>query len=316
MPADRSSTHGVWYGLAAYVWWGLCPIYFKAVAHVPPGEILAHRIVWSLVLLVLLLGRRGDLATAWRTVRDRRTLAVLAATTVLVAGNWFAFIYAIANDRLLEASLGYFVNPLVNVLLGLVCLRERLRRLQWASLALAAAGVAVMSLRLGGLPAISLFLAFSFGFYGLLRKVTPVGGVVGLAVETALLAPAALAAFWLWHGRGALVFGHLDRRTDLLLAASGLVTALPLVWFANSARRLRYATLGFLQYASPTGQFLLAVLVYGEPFSETQLASFALIWCALGLFSVDALRASRRPAAATTSPGAGRTPASRRRSPG
>jgi len=312
MRSDRTAVSGVLYGLAAFVWWGLCPIYFKAVAHVPAREVLAHRIVWSLLLLVVILARRRDLRSAWRAARDRRTLATLSATTVLVAGNWFVFIHAVATGQLLQASLGYFINPLVNVGLGMLFLRERLRPGQWASLALATVGVAVLSARLGGLPAISLVLAFSFGLYGLLRKVTPVGGTVGLAVETALLAPLALAAFAWWDARGTLVFGHLDRRTDLLLAASGVVTALPLVWFANGARRLRYATLGFLQYASPTGQFLLAVLAYREPFSRPQLVSFALIWSALAVFSLDALRAGRRAPAVTAIAGAGRTAASRR----
>jgi chloramphenicol-sensitive protein RarD len=286
MNRDQTTT-GILYGLAAYLAWGLCPIYFKAVAHVPAAEVLAHRVIWSLVLLVGLLARRGDLAATARRLREPRLLLTLGASTVLVATNWFTFIWAVANERLLEASLGYFVNPLVNVLLGMIFLRERLRALQWLSIALAAVGVAVMAVRMGGLPVISLVLAFSFGFYGLLRKTAPIGGMAGLAVETALLAPVALGALLLWDARGALVFAHLDSRTDWLLAASGAVTALPLVWFANAARRLRYATVGFLQYVAPSGQFLLAVLAYREPFSSTELLAFALIWIALGVFSAD-----------------------------
>jgi chloramphenicol-sensitive protein RarD len=293
MAQDRTATVGVLYGLAAYLWWGLCPIYFKAVAHVPAMEVLAHRIVWSLVLLVIILARRGDLIATWRQARSPRLLATLTASTLLVAVNWFTFIWAVANDRLLEASLGYFINPLVNVLLGLAILRERLRPLQWASIALATAGVAVMALRLGGLPVISLVLAVSFGLYGLLRKTAPIGGVAGLTVETGLLAPVALTALLLWNGRGVLVVGHLDRATDGLLVLSGVVTALPLIWFANAARRLRYATVGFLQYVAPSGQFLLAVLAYREPFSSAKLLAFVLIWIALGLFSLDTALAGR-----------------------
>ncbi len=298
MDSDRQSARGVAYGLAAYLWWGLCPLYFKAVSHVPAAEVLAHRIFWSLALLTLLLARRGDLGAAWRAARQPRLLLALAATTLLVAANWFIFIWAVANARVLEASLGYFINPLVNVVLGMLLLRERLRHLQWASVALAAAGVVVLGVKLGGVPAISLALAISFGLYGLVRKVIAVGGMAGLAIETALLTPAALGAFWWWHGRGDLVFGGLDRATDLLLVASGLVTALPLVWFANAARRLRYATVGFLQYTAPTLQFLLAVAVFGEPLSRVRLLSFALIWIALALYSYDVWRrgvAARRP---------------------
>ncbi len=292
---SRDSTKiGVLYGLAAYLAWGLCPIYFKAVAHVPAQEVLAHRVVWSVVLLVILLARRGDLAATLRRAREPRLLVTLAVSTVLVALNWFVFIWAVANDRLLEASLGYFINPLVNVLLGMVFLKERLRALQWVSIALATAGVAAMALRMGGVPTISLILAFSFGFYGLLRKTAPIGGMAGLTVETGMLAPVAVVAFLFWHVQGELVFGHLDRGTDWLLVASGAVTALPLIWFTNAARRLRYTTVGFLQYLAPSGQFLLAVLAYNEPFSSTKLLSFGLIWIALGVFSVDTALAGRR----------------------
>lgn len=270
-----------------------------------PAEILAHRIAWSLALLLLVLARRGDLGALLAAVRNRRLVLALSVTTLLLALNWFIFIWAVAHARVLEASLGYFINPLVNVALGLLILRERLRRLQWASLALATAGVAILSVRMGGLPLISLTLALSFGLYGLVRKLTPVGGVAGLAIETAILTPAALGALWWWQSRGVLTFGHLDLRTDLLLAASGLITALPLVWFANAARRLRYATVGFLQYSAPTLQFLLAVAAFGEPLHRAQLASFLLIWGALGLFSLDLWRhgasrphSARRAAAA------------------
>ncbi len=294
MTRDRTATAGVFYGLAAYLWWGICPIYFKAVAHVPAQEVLAHRIVWSLLLLTLLMARRGDLGATLRAARSPRLLLTLTATTLLVAVNWFTFIWAVGHDRLLEASLGYFINPLVNVLLGLLILRERLRPLQWASLGLATAGVALMAVRMGGIPMISLVLAFSFALYGLLRKTAPIGGMAGLTIETALLAPVALAALVFWDRQGVLVFGHLDRTSDGLLALSGVITALPLIWFTNAARRLRYATVGFLQYCTPTLHFLLAVVVYGEPFSHARLMSFGLIWLALGIFSVDTVAAGRR----------------------
>jgi chloramphenicol-sensitive protein RarD len=290
MTEDSRPSTGVIYGLAAYLWWGLAPLYFKAIAHVPPSEVLAHRILWSCLLLALLIWRRGELGALAAAFRSRRLLATLAVSTVLIGVNWFVFIWAIAHDRLLQASLGYFINPLVNVLLGVAILKEKLRRPQAAALALAAAGVVLMGLRVGGLPAISLILAVSFALYGLLRKRTPVGGIVGLAVETGLLAPLALGyLFWL-GGEDRLVFSRLDARTDWLLAASGVVTALPLVWFANAARRLQLSTVGILQYLSPTLQFLLAVLVFGEPFAARELASFGLIWAALAIYTFDALR--------------------------
>ncbi len=290
MSSDRQSRHGIAYGLAAYLWWGLCPFYFKAVAHVPALEVLAHRVVWSFVLLALLLWRRGDLAATLRLCRDRRLLLTLTVTTLLVGANWLIFIWAVANARVTEASLGYFINPLVNVALGMLILRERLRPLQWASLGLATAGVVLLSVRMGGPPVISLALAFSFGFYGLLRKLAPVGGMAGLAIETALLVPLAIGACIAWQVGGTLVFGATGAGDALLLAASGLVTALPLVWFANGARRLRYATMGFLQFTAPTLQFLLAVVVFGEPLGSARLTSFMLIWGALLIFSADLWR--------------------------
>jgi chloramphenicol-sensitive protein RarD len=292
MVDETRQTAGVLYGLAAYFWWGLAPLYFKAVGHVPPDEILAHRILWSCLLLGLILWRRGEWRTLGAVVKDRRLLATLATSTVLIAVNWFVFIWAIANDRLLQASLGYFINPLVNVALGVVVLKEKLRRPQAAALGLAAVGVALMGLRVGGVPAVSLILAVSFSLYGLLRKQAAVGGVAGLAVETGLLAPAALLYLIWLGGEGRLVFSRLDVRTDLLLASAGVVTALPLVWFANAARRLRLSTVGILQYVSPTLQFLLAVGVFGEPFALGELASFSLIWAALAVYTADALRRS------------------------
>jgi len=298
MTSTSETRRGLLYGVGAYLWWGFSPIYFKAVDQVAPDEILAQRIVWSLVLLLGLLARRGTLGEVRAVAARPRLLATLAASTVLVAVNWFTFIWAVTHARILEASLGYFVTPLVNVMLGLVFLRERLRRLQWLSLALAVAGVAVRSTAAGGLPIVSLTLAGSFGLYGLVRKQTPVGGVVGLTVETGLLAPLALG-FLIWlETAGRLGFGHAGPGTTVLLAASGLVTAVPLVWFANAARRLRYATVGFLQYLAPTFQFLLAVLAYREPFSTEKLLSFALIWLALGVYTTDAVRSHRRPGGA------------------
>lgn len=284
---------GVAYGLAAYLAWGFIPFYFKAVASVPPLEVLSHRILWSLVFLGLILGSQGRIPEIRGFLRDGRTMRLMAVTTVLIAVNWLVFIWAVFHDRLLEASLGYFINPLVNVLLGYLFLQERLRRWQAVAVALAFFGVAWLAAGTGTVPWIALILAFSFGCYGLLRKVARPGGLTGLAVETLLLAP--LAGGWLVFSflRGELVFGVQGLGPSLWLAAAGPVTALPLIWFAEGARRLRLATIGFLQYLAPSLQFLLAVAVFGENFGMVQLASFGMIWAALLLYSIDTARSFR-----------------------
>lgn len=260
----------------------------------PPLEVLAHRIVWCLVLLVAWSAATGRLGPLLVALRDRRTMITALATTGLIAVNWFMFIYAVFSGQLLQASLGYFINPLVNVVLGMVFLRERLRPLQWLAVGLATIGVAYRTWSFGSLPFIALALALSFGFYGLLRKRTRVDAPGGLLVETALLLPLALA-FLAWRGAtDQLVFASVSRTEDLLLIASGPVTALPLLWFVAAARRLPYTTIGFLQYIAPTLQFLLAVLAFDEAFSPDMALSFGLIWIALALFSVDMMRAGRR----------------------
>ena len=295
MTARGPERAGVAYGLAAYLWWGFGPVYFKAVSHVPALEVLAHRVLWSaalLVVLMLALGRRADLGAA---LRNRRTRLTLMGSMSLVAVNWFVFIWAVNHGHVLQASLGYFVNPLLNVALGTVFLRERLRRPQVVAVALALVGVVWLSVGLGEPPTIALLLAGSFGFYGLLRKTVAADGMTGLTAETVMLLPAALAYLAYLGASGHLVFAHHDRGTDLLLVAAGAVTALPLLWFANAARRLRYATVGLLQYLAPTGQFLLAVAVYGEAFTRAHLVSFAFIWAGLALYSFDAIRSVPRP---------------------
>ncbi len=282
------------FALAAFTAWGFIPLYFKAVAVVPPLEVLAHRVLWSLVLLLLIQLVRGRLGRVGAALRHGRTLAVLAVTTVLVAGNWLVFIWSVTNAHLLEASLGYFINPLVSVLLGFVFLRERLRPGQLLAVGLAMVGVLWLAVGTGTLPWVALFLAGSFGLYGLLRKLTRPDGVTGLAVETLLLAPVALGWLVLSGRRGVLVFGQGDGTLTWLLVAAGVVTALPLVWFAEGARRLRLATLGFLQYVAPSLQFLLAVVAFGEPFSRDHAVSFGLIWTALAIYSVDTARSLKR----------------------
>ena len=291
-PATRAARVGVAYGIVAYGWWGLVPIYFKAVATVPAVEVLAHRILWSVVLLAVWMRLRGRWPAAVAAMRSRRTVITLLATTVLIAGNWYVFIWAVANDHVLQASLGYFINPLVNVLLGFVFLGERLRTWQTLAVALAAAAVLYLTLVYGQFPWIALILAGSFGVYGLLRKTAKVDAPVGLTVETTLLLPLALAYLTYAGVEGELVFGARSRWMDLLLILAGAVTALPLLWFTNAVRRLRLATLGFLQYIAPTGHFLLAVGLYHEPFTAAHGITFGCIWTALVIYSIDTARSA------------------------
>lgn len=286
----RRTRAGLAYGLGAYLAWGFIPAYFKLLTHVPPLTVLAHRIVWSvafLALLLTLLRKWGEIRAA---LRGRRTMLALLCSTVLIATNWYVFIWAIDHGQLLQASLGYFINPLVNVLLGVVILRERLTPGQLVGLALATAGVANMTIGAGGVPWVALTLAVSFAFYGLLRKTAPVAPLAGLSIETAILFPLALMVM---TGAVSLPAGHhageLSRGTYALLSAAGVITAIPLLWFAAGARRLRLSTMGFIQYLAPTCQFLLAVGVYDEPFSTRELVSFGLIWAALAAYTLESV---------------------------
>lgn len=285
----RHARAGLAYALGAYLAWGVVPSYFKLLAHVPPLVVLAHRVVWSVVFLLLLLLMQHKWGEVRDAVRNRRTLALLAGSTLMIAANWYVFIWAVGNGHVLHASLGYFINPLVNVLLGVVVLRERLRAGQVAGLLLAAAGVGVMTISTGGVPWVALSLAFSFGFYALFRKTAHVAPLAGLSVETALLLPLALFVVAGVVPERILPGGvpHVSSGTGALLAAAGVVTAVPLLMFAAGAKRLRLSTLGFLQYVAPTCQFLLAVFAYHEPFRREQLISFAFIWAGLLAYTLE-----------------------------
>jgi chloramphenicol-sensitive protein RarD len=288
---------GLLYGFAAYASWGFMPVYIKAVRAVPVLEVLSHRIVWAFLLLLVIVWRRSELADLRAALRLPRTLAVLAASTTAIAVNWLVYIWAVTTEHVLDSSLGYFINPLVNVLFGVAILHERLDRTVRVAVAIAGAGVLWLAIQGGQVPWIALTLATSFGSYGLLRKLAPVGALVGLTIETALLAPLA-GGYLLWaaaSGRAAIFSGSPSQ--DALLLLAGPVTAIPLLFFAGAARRLPLSTLGFLQYLSPTLQFLLAVLVYREPLDGPRLVAFALIWTALAIFAVHTGRAGRRAAA-------------------
>ena len=285
---------GVCYALIAYLSWGLFPIYWKLVAAVPALQVTAHRIVWSVfvLILLLLLSRRWSGVVA--VLCKPRQLLLLCVTAALVSGNWLVFIWAVQNDFVLETSLGYFINPLLNIALGMVFLGERLRPRQMAAVLLAAVGVINLIFQLGVVPWIALTLALSFGFYGLLRKTAPVDGLVGLSVETLLLLPIALGYLLYLDAKNLGVFLNLDWRLDVLLAQSGWATALPLLWFANAARRLSYSSIGFFQYVTPTCHFILAVAVYHEPLTSAHLITFGCIWVALAIYTLDTVLASRR----------------------
>src|SRR3954463_3617077 len=285
----RRTRTGFALGLSAYFVWGVLPLYFKALTAVAPTEIVAHRIIWSILFLaplVLLGGRLPGIAAA---IRTPRLAMLLALTASLIGINWLVYIYAVVRGHVLEASLGYYLNPLVNVMLGVLVLKERLTPIQKGAVALAALAVAFLALRSGGAVWISLTLAFSFALYGFLRKVAPVEALEGLSVETIFLAPIALGwILWLQH-HGQSAFLH-DRTTDALLIFGGALTALPLLLFTAAAKRLPYSTLGFLQYVAPSLQFLLAVAVFGEPLTAAHLVCFGAIWTSLALFVGEGVR--------------------------
>lgn len=297
MQAPAASTtsldrRGLGFGLGAYLIWGFLPLYFLLLAGVTAGEIVADRVVWSLVLLIGILAVAGRFGKLLAVLRNPRTLGLLTISAALISVNWLIYIWAVQNGHVLAASLGYFLNPLVNVLLGVVVLGERLKRTQMAAVALAAAGVAVLASGAGTGLWISLSLAFSFGLYGLVRKVAPVESLEGLTVETALLTPFALAYMAWLASNDALIFGDAPGLTALLVLA-GAVTAVPLLLFAGAARRLPYSTLGLLQYLAPTLQFLLAITVFGESMTTAHIVCFALIWSGLALYVLSSVRKPR-----------------------
>lgn len=281
---------GILYALATFGAWGLNPFYFKAVDEIPAIEVIAHRVIWSSLLLagLISLGRQWPQVKA--AAMARRTLATLLLTSLIIGANWLIYIHAMDTSQVLQASLGYYINPLVNILFGRVFLGERLSTPQMAAVVLAAAGVLILAIAFGEPPWLALGLAGTFATYGLLRKLARVEALPGLFVETVFLCPAALALLLVVGTR----FGHADLTTDLLLMAAGPVTALPLLWFTAAARRLKLSVLGFFQYLSPSGQFLLAVFAFGEHFGPAHYVTFACIWAAIAIFTL-APRLGRSP---------------------
>lgn len=291
--AAAEGRSGVLYALLAYGLWGGTGLYFGALSHISPIEVIAHRAWWSVPIAVVALVVFGTLADLGSVLGQRRLLGGLLFTSLLLAANWWLFVWAVAADRTLETSLGYFINPLLNVLIGFTLLGERLTRAQTFAVGLAALAVAVQTVMAGVLPWVALLLAGTFAAYGYIRKTVPVGPVQGFVVESLVLSAIGIAvmAWLIAHGTVRFATNITD---TLLLLGCGPVTALPLMWFSAAARRIRFSTLGILQYIAPSGLFLTAVFAFGEPIDLWRLASFALIWTGLAIYSVDALRGERR----------------------
>lgn len=280
---------GILYAATAYALWGVFPLYFKSLQEIPPMEILLHRMVWSLLFVVIVLAWRRQWSWLGKVIRQPKVLAGFAASALLLSGNWFIYIWAVNNGHVVESSLGYFINPLFNVLLGALILRERLRAVQWIAVAIAACGVAWLTWQGGSLPWIALMLATTFALYGLMRKTAALGALEGLALETMLLFPLAFGYLLMLTLDGQSSFVTASTTSQWLMVAAGPITAIPLLLFASGARRIPLSLLGLLQYIGPTLQLLLGVWLYHEPFGGARLLGFALIWSALAVYSAEGL---------------------------
>jgi chloramphenicol-sensitive protein RarD len=293
VPQNGDTPQGFAYALAAYGIWGILPLYLKALGHLSPVEVLAHRVVWSLpfAALILLVTRRfGDIKDA---LRSPRTMVMAAVTATLITINWVTYVYAVGSGHAIEGALGYFINPLFSILLGSILLKERLAPVQMAAIALAFVAVGILTWDAGRLPWISLTLTFSWGIYALLRKTLPVGANQGFFLEVAILSIAALPYILWLEANGSGHFTHGTTTDTWLLAAAGLATAVPLMIYANAAKRLRLSTIGIMQYITPTIIFLIAVFVFHEPMNPVKLFAFVLIWSALALYTLSMLKTYR-----------------------
>jgi chloramphenicol-sensitive protein RarD len=287
LKSQQESLSGVAYASGAFLIWGLSPIYWKVLQSIPALETIMHRALWSFFFLLIVLISQGHFSEFMAAVKNRRTLMILLPTTMLLGFNWFIYIWAVNNEHILQASLGYFINPLVNVLLGMIFLKERLRPLQTVSLGLAVVGVLYLTFHYGEFPWIALSLAFAFGFYGLVRKVAPVSSLVGLSVEMLFFFVPALAYILFLESQGTGALFHMSTTIDIFLIGTAFLTAFPLLIFTLGTRRLNLSTVGFLQYIAPSCMFLLGVFLYNEPLSSAHMLTFVLIWTALCLYSVD-----------------------------
>jgi chloramphenicol-sensitive protein RarD len=277
----------------AYFLWGIFPIYFKAIQVVPAIQILGHRIIWSFIFVMLILWGTHQFKV-WRGLLSRRILLIYTVAAVLLAVNWLVYVWSVNAGYVVEASLGYFINPLVSVLMGVIFLREKLRPLQWVPVGIAAAGVIYLTATLGSPPWIALTLAFSFGSYGLVKKMAPLDSLFGLSLETAILFVPALGYLLFCEMQGSGAFGHVGGWVSILLALAGVISAIPLLLFATGLRSAPLSTIGLLQYITPTLQFLVGVLIFGESFTLTRLVGFGLVWVALIFFTIESLLAQRK----------------------
>jgi chloramphenicol-sensitive protein RarD len=280
---EQTSRTGLLCGLAAYTAWGFIPLYFRAVSEVSPFVVLCHRIFWSVLFLVVVISVRNQWALVWPVFRNRRSMLLLSAGATFIAINWLVFIYSVISHQVLQSSLGYFINPLFSILLGMIFLGERLRRWQWAAVIIAGIGVLNLALRSARFPWIALSLASSFGMYGLVRKKVDIDSLHGLLVETTVLLPVALVVLALPASR------QVSTHSLALLSLSGVITAVPLLFFGVALRRLKLSTMGFLQYIGPTLQFLVALVVFHEALDQARLASFALCWLAIAVYAADSI---------------------------
>jgi chloramphenicol-sensitive protein RarD len=294
LKSQQESLSGVAYASGAFLIWGLSPIYWKVLQSIPALETIMHRALWSFFFLLIVLISQGHFSEFMAAVKNRRTLMILFPTTMLLGFNWFIYIWAVNNEHILQASLGYFINPLVNVLLGMIFLRERLRPLQAVALGLAVVGVLYLTFNYGEFPWIALSLAFAFGFYGLIRKVAPVSSLVGLSIEMLFFFVPALAYIVFLDSKGTGALFHMSTKIDIFLIGTAFLTAFPLLIFTLGTRRLNLSTVGFLQYIAPSCMFLLGVFLYNEPLSSVYIFTFVLIWTALCLYSADSAMHYRR----------------------
>lgn len=293
---------GLWFAFGAYFIWGLFPIYWKLLKDVTALELIGHRIIWSFVML----GAVITFTAHWRRLREAglnwRVIRIYSLAAVLIGANWLIYVWAVNAGFIVETSLGYFINPLLSVLLGVIIFREKLRPMQWIPVGLAALGVGYLTLVYGRPPWIALSLAFSFGFYGLVKKLAPLGSLYGLTLETGILFLPALGYLFFLEAQGSAAFLRTGLTADLLMIGSGLVTTVPLLLFASAAQRIPLSMIGIMQYIAPTLQFLIGVLVYKEPFSQAQFIGFAIVWVALVIFGLDGYAASRRARLAAVEP--------------
>ncbi|MCX7921114.1 MAG: EamA family transporter RarD [Clostridia bacterium] len=281
---------GVLYGALAFTIWGFLPLYWKLLKEIPPDEILAHRVFWSFIFVVAILAFTGGWSNLIGILRDRKSMGLVILCSIFIAINWFAYIWAVNSNHIVECSMGYYINPLMSVLLGMSVLKEKLNIYQYAALLLAAAGVLIITVQYGRIPWVSLILAVSFALYGLVKKLLKVNSTVGLALETAVIMPAAVIFLVFKQVQGTGALSSVSVPTILLLLLSGIATATPLLLFAKGANRVELATIGFLQYISPTISLMLGVFVYKEHFSKIHLISFGLIWAGLVVYSLSKTR--------------------------